>query len=132
MARPRFNGFGKRIRFEQLEPRCMLSVAASGNVLASVKGGSLYLQGDTGNNQIMVTANGSGSFTVAQYTGNTGTTVNGQTSVTLAGVTGNVVATFFSGVDYLEIDCRHFGHGHQGECECHDGKWCGRQSDRGQ
>src|ERR1700676_2701383 len=90
----------KRLSIERLENRCML---AAGNVTASVSGGNLFLKGDTLTDQILVTGNGSGSFTISDQ-GN-GTTINGMSSVTKTGVTGDVNVKFLDAAnDRVDVE----------------------------
>ncbi len=89
--------FRTRLSCELLETRAN----PSGNVTATVLGGSLRLVGDAGDNDISVSIFASGSVSVL---GNFGTTVNGGSAFFGSGVTKDVRINLNAGNDALTID----------------------------
>jgi len=76
--------------FESLERRTHLY----GNVTATLAGGDLTLQGDSGDNHVVVSRNSNGTTRIA---GRDGTKVNGKTSVSLGKITDDFVAKMLQG-----------------------------------
>jgi len=82
--------------FESLEARLLLS----GDVTATLSGGTLHVRGDVEGNEIAITETDPGTFTVT----GTDTTVNGEASATFEGVTGNVIIRMGEGDDTVTVD----------------------------
>src|SRR5436190_8856761 len=87
----------RRILFlERLESREVLT----GNVTAAIRGGDLFVNGDSQGNDITITRSGPSSLTI---TGN-GTTVNGQASVTLNNFHDDAIINLNGGNDKLTFE----------------------------
>jgi hypothetical protein len=88
----------RRLWAEHLESRAMLA----GNVTASVRGGSLFVRGDSDDNQVGIVQLDSDSYAVV---GVAGTSVNGTVDGVFVanGVTANITADLGNGDDLLGV-----------------------------
>ncbi len=100
----RYSRFGRRLRFESLEPRQCLA----GNVTAALVAGDLVIDGDAeANNFSIVQGATDGEFILLGADDSNGvpTSVNGQPNgvAILSGVTGNVRIRLGDGADVLQV-----------------------------
>ncbi len=85
------------LKFEPLESRAMLA----GNVQAFVSGGTLFLRGDSDDNEITIEQSASRTFTVSSRDGST--TINGESELTFTRVRKDVNIAMGSGDDVVEL-----------------------------
>jgi hypothetical protein len=91
----------RRLRLEQLEPRQLLA----GDVTVSVVGGTLFINGDSGDNSISISATANADeFTISSNDGGDTTINGGAGPVTLGGATGGIDISLSDGNDWLEFN----------------------------
>jgi large repetitive protein len=96
--KPRRSHFAPQLAIERLEERTLLT----GNVVAHVVAGNLFISGDNKNNEIALQSTTGGALQLSSLDGTT--TINGGSGpFTTSSVTGGVVITFGSGNDVLQV-----------------------------
>src|SRR2546429_9852212 len=88
----------RRLMLERLESRTVLD----GGIHAFVSGGTLHINGDSHNNQILIDQTTAQSFTITSRDGTT--LINGQAGPqSFFGVKNNVIASLGQGNDIIEM-----------------------------
>lgn len=88
--------FHRQARIESLEGRSLMA----GDVLASIKLGSLYVQGDAMANDVAIVDQGNGKV---EITGRNGTKINGADSTVLSGFANNLKVDLRGGDDVVSL-----------------------------